>query len=146
LSTLNVEVREKRGLSYGVSGSMVNLEHAEAITIGTSTSPAQADEAVEVIRATLSGVAENGPQEDELERIKRYLIGAYPINQLRSSISIARAMVGQQLRDLPIDYIEQRTERIEAVSAADVEALAQEIFNSEPSLMLVGPDPDPKGE
>ncbi|WIJ24053.1 M16 family metallopeptidase [Devosia sp. RR2S18] len=146
LSTLNVEVREKRGLSYGVSGSMVNLEHAEAITIGTSTSPAQADEAVEVIRATLSGVAENGPQQDELERIKRYLIGAFPINQLRSSISIARAMVGQQLRDLPIDYIEERTERIEAVSAAEVQAVAQEIFTAEPSLMLVGPDPDPEQE
>ncbi|WP_172122684.1 MULTISPECIES: pitrilysin family protein [unclassified Devosia] len=142
LSLLNVEVREKRGLSYGVSGNMVDLAHAHAITIGTSTSSDQADETIEVIKTTLAALAENGPDPVELERIQRYLIGAYPINQLRSSVSIARAMVGQQLRDLPVDYITERAGLIEAVTAADVQAMAQQIFATEPSLMLLGPEAD----
>ncbi|MBJ3783714.1 insulinase family protein [Devosia sp. MSA67] len=139
LSELNVEVREKRGLSYGVSGGLVNLDHADALTISTATRPDQAAETIEVIRATLARVAEEGPEPAQLERIKRYLIGAYPINQLRSSVSIAGAMVGQQLRDLPIDYVDERASRIEAVTSEDVQAVAQRIFAAEPSLMLLGP-------
>lgn len=139
LSELNVEVREKRGLSYGVSGGLVNLDHADALTISTATRPDQAAEAIAVIRETLARMAENGPDPDELERTKRYLIGAYPINQLRSSVSIASAMVSQQLRGLPVDYVDQRRQMIEAVTAEEVQAVAQRIFAEEPSLMLVGP-------
>ena len=139
LSLLNVEVREKRGLSYGVSADMVELAHAQAITIGTSTSADQADQTIAVIKETLSDLAQNGPDPVELERIQRYLIGAYPINQLRSSVSIARAMIGQQLDDLPIDYITERAGLIDAVTADEVQAMAQQIFATEPSLMLVGP-------
>jgi len=140
LSELNVEVREKRGLSYGVSGGLVNLDEAEALTIGTSTRPDQAAEATEVIRSTLADMAENGPDPAALERTKRYLVGAYPINSLRSSVAIASTMVAQQVRDLPIDYVIEREERIEAVTAEQIQAVAKCIFDAEPSLLMVGPD------
>ncbi len=143
LSELNVEVREKRGLSYGVSGGLLNFDHADALVIGTSTRPDQAGDTIEVIRSTIAQMAEDGPDPTELDRIKRYLIGAYPINQLRSSMSIAGAMVGQQLRDLPIDYVEERARRIDAVTVDEVRAVADRIFAAEPSVMLVGPGVDP---
>ncbi|ODT69632.1 MAG: hypothetical protein ABS75_16265 [Pelagibacterium sp. SCN 63-23] len=139
LSELNIEVREKRGLSYGVSGGLVNLDHADALTFSTATRPDQASEAMAVIGETLARMAANGPDPDELERIKRYLIGAYPLNQLRSSVSIAGTMVSQQLRGLPLDYVDQRRERIEAVTPEQVQAVASRIFAQEPSVMLVGP-------
>lgn len=139
LSELNREVREKRGLSYGVSGGLVNLDKADALTIGTSTRPDQSAEAIEVIRATIARMAENGPDPAALERTKRYLIGAYPINQLRSSVAIASTMVVQQLQGLPIDYVEERRKRIEAVTSEDITRVAQRIFSAEPSLLQVGP-------
>lgn len=139
LSELNREVREKRGLSYGVSGGLVNLDKADALTIGTSTRPDQSAEAIEVIRATIARMAENGPAPAALERTKRYLIGAYPINQLRSSVAIASTMVVQQLQGLPIDYVEERRNRIEAVTSEDITRVAQRIFSAEPSLLQVGP-------
>ena len=138
LSELNVEVREKRGLSYGVSGGLVNFDHADAMMINTATRPDQAAQALDVIHDTIARIAQDGPDPAALERTKRYLIGAYPINQLRSSVSIAGAMVGQQRRDLPIDYVDERTRRIEAVTADDVKAAAQRIFGTQPSVMLVG--------
>lgn len=139
LSDLNREVREKRGLSYGVSGGLVNLEEAQALTIGTSTRPDQSVEAVEVIRATIAKMVDEGPDAAALERTKRYLVGAYPINQLRSSVAIASTMVVQQLLGLPIDYIEERQKNIEAVTAEDIQRVAQRIFGTEPSLLQVGP-------
>ena len=142
LSELNREVREKRGLSYGVSGGLVNLDHAEAMTIGTSTRPDQANEAIEVIRETIAKMAEDGPDPAALERTKRYLVGSYPINQLRSSVAIASTMVVQQLQGLPIDYIEERQKRIEAVTAEEIQRVAQRIFSTEPSILQVGPGAD----
>lgn len=139
LSELNVEVREKRGLSYGVSGGLVNLDEAEALTIGTSTRPDQAGEAIDVIKATIARMAEEGPDPAALERTKRYLVGAYPINQLRSSVAIASTMVVQQLRGLPIDYVDEREKLIEAVTAEQIEDVAKRIFSAEPSLLQVGP-------
>ena len=139
LSLLNVEVREKRGLSYGVSGGLIRLDHAEAMTIGTSTSPENAAEALSVIEATIAEMIVNGPDPDELERVKRYIIGSYPISQLRSSVAIAGAMIGQQLRGLPIDYVDKRQAMIEAVTAEQVQAVAARIFATQPSIMLVGP-------
>lgn len=144
LSELNVEVREKRGLSYGVSGSLINFDHADAMTISTATRPDQAAEALDVIRDTIASMIAKGPHPEALERTKRYLIGAYPINQLRSSVSIAGAMVGQQRRDLPLDYVDERARRIEAVTADEVKAVAQRIFGAQPSLMLVGPGATPE--
>ncbi|KKB80013.1 hypothetical protein VW35_06040 [Devosia soli] len=140
LSELNVEVREKRGLSYGVSGGLVNLDHADALTIGTSTRPDQAADAIEVIRETLARMAADGPDPAALERTKRYLIGAYPINQLRSSVAIASTMVTQQLHGLPIDHVIEREASINVVTAEQIQKVAQRIFNAEPSLLIVGPD------
>ncbi|KFL29026.1 hypothetical protein JP75_23840 [Devosia riboflavina] len=139
LSELNREVREKRGLSYGVSGGLVNLDQADALTIGTSTRPDQSVEAIEVIKATIATMTEDGPDPAALERTKRYLVGAYPINQLRSSVAIATTMVVQQLLDLPIDYVEERQKQIEAVTGEDIKRVAQRIFSTEPSLLQVGP-------
>ncbi|KKB10025.1 M16 family metallopeptidase [Devosia chinhatensis] len=139
LSRLNVEVREKRGLTYGVSGGLVTLKHADALTIGTATNPENVDQALDVIKSTIADMAENGPDPSELERVKHYLIGAYAINQLGSSVSIAGAMVGQQVRGLPLDYVTERESLISAVTAEDVQAVASRLFGEEPSLMLVGP-------
>ena len=139
LSELNREVREKRGLSYGVSGGLVNLDQADALTIGTSTRPDQSVEAIDVIKATIATMTEDGPDPAALERTKRYLVGAYPINQLRSSVAIATTMVVQQLLDLPIDYVEERQKQIEAVTGEDIKRVAQRIFSTEPSLLQVGP-------
>ncbi|HWV20453.1 MAG TPA: pitrilysin family protein [Devosia sp.] len=139
LSELNREVREKRGLSYGVSGGLVNLDEADALTIGASTRPDQSAEAIDVIRATLARMAAEGPDPAALERTKRYLVGAYPINQLRSSVAIAITMVVQQLQGLPIDYAGERQKSIEAVTGEDIKRVAERIFGTEPSLLQVGP-------
>ncbi|WP_291411780.1 pitrilysin family protein [Devosia sp.] len=139
VSELNREVREKRGLSYGVSGGLVNLKQADALTIGTSTRPDQSAQAIDVIRSTIGKMIEDGPDPAALERTKRYLVGAYPINHLRSSVAIASTMVVQQLKGLPIDYVDERRTSIEAVTAEDIKRVAERIFSTEPSLLQVGP-------
>ena len=115
-SRLFEEVRDKRGLAYSVGSGLSNSRHADALVIGTATSPDRAAETLEVIRDTVARMAEEGPTEEELGAAKRYLLGSYAINNLDSSRAIANTLVGLQFEALGIDYIQRRPALIEAVT------------------------------
>ena len=61
---------------------------------------------LDVMADVVARMVEDGPSEEELESAKRYLIGAYPINNLDSSTAVARTLVELQRNRLGIDYIE----------------------------------------
>lgn len=139
LSRLNEEVREKRGLSYGVGANLLNLEHANALVIGTSTGADRAGETLGVIKDVVEGMATQGPTPEELASAKKYLIGSYALNELSSSSAIANTMVSLQLRDLGPDYITDRTDKINAVTIEDVKGVAAALLGTKPTTMLLGP-------
>lgn len=137
-SRLFDEVREKRGLVYGVGSGLSSLRRANTLSIGTSTRPERAGETLSVIKETVALMAAEGPTEEELARAKTYLVGAYPINNLDSSNAIARTLVELQLEDLGIDYIDRRASLIEAVTLDEVKAEAARLLSGEPAVMIVG--------
>jgi zinc protease len=137
-SRLFNEVREKRGLTYGISSTIVNHEHATALVIGTSTRADKAGETLAVIRDVVRRMAEEGPTEAELEAAKKYLIGSYAINNLDSSSSIAATLVELQIEDLGIDYIDRRAGLINAVTVEDAKAAARKLLQAEPAILIVG--------
>lgn len=139
-SRLFDEVREKRGLAYGVGSSLHGSDYADMLVIGTSTRADRAQETLAIIRDVIRDVAENGVGEAELERAKTYLIGAYAINNLDSSSSVARTLVELQRDERGIDYIERRAGLIEAVTLDEVRAAAQRLLTAEPAVLVIGPD------
>ena len=145
-SRLFDEVREKRGLAYGVGSSLVTGDLADMLVIGTSTRADRAQEALKVIRDVIAEVAENGVSEEELARAKTYLVGAYAINNLDSSSSVARTLVELQKDKRGIDYIERRAALIEAVTLDEVEAAAKRLLTAAPAILVIGPDEGAEGE
>ena len=139
-SRLFDEVREKRGLAYGVGSSLVNRDHSSALMIGTSTRADRARETLQVIRDVIARMAAEGPTEQELADAKAYIVGSYAINNLDSSGAIARTLVQLQMDDLGIDYIDRRAELIEAVTLDEVKAVAADLLSAEPAIMILGPD------
>jgi zinc protease len=139
LSRLNEEVREKRGLSYGAGANLLNLEHANALVIGTSTKAESAGETLGVIKDVVARTASEGPTPQELASAKKYVVGSYALNELSSSSAIANTMVGLQLRGLGPEYITERADKINAVTIADVQAVAAELLGAKPTTMLLGP-------
>ena len=142
-SRLFKEVREARGLAYGVESNLATYRHANALVIGTSTRADKAEETLGVIRDVVRRMAEEGPTAEELEAAKKYVIGAYAVNNLDSSASIAATLVELQIDDLGIDYIDRRADLINAVTLADAKAAAQRLLNAEPAVLVVGPVPEP---
>lgn len=138
-SRLFDEVREKRGLAYSVSSALINQEHASSLVIGTATRSDRAAETLEVIRDVIRKMAEEGPTEGELDAAKKYMLGAYAINNLDSSGAIASTLVDLQTDKLGIDYMQRRIDLINAVTLDQVRAAARKLLSVEPAVMILGP-------
>lgn len=138
-SRLFEEVREKRGLAYGIGSGLSNSRHAYALVIGTATNADRAAETLDVIREVVARMADEGPTEAELDAAKRYLIGAYAINNLASSGAIANTLVGLQFESLGLDYIQRRPTLINAVTREDAARQSRELLSGEPAVLMIGP-------
>jgi zinc protease len=143
-SRLFKEVREKRGLAYSVDSGLVNHKHASALVISTATRSDRAAETLGVVRDVVKDMAEQGPTDAELAAAKEYLVGAYAINNLDSSGSIASTLVELQLDKLGIDYIERRAAYINSVTLDEVKTVAKKLLSVDPAVLVVGP-PLPDG-
>lgn len=127
-SRLMDEVREKRGLTYGVYSYLVPKDLAEVYLGSVSSANDRIAEAIEVIRAEWAKAAAEGVTQAELDDAKTYMTGAYPL-RFDGNGPIARIMVGMQMLGLPIDYIATRNERVEAVTLDDVKRVAGELLD-----------------
>lgn len=123
-SRLMEEVREKRGLTYGISSSMAPGLHAGAFTIGLKTRPDQAEQALTITRQVLADFIANGPTEAELQAAKDNLIGGFAL-RLDSNRKLLGNVANIAWNGLPLDYLEHWTDRLQAVTVADVRAALQ---------------------
>lgn len=139
-SRLFDEVREKRGLTYGVQSALITSRHSNMLMVDTSTRQDRAKETLAVMRRVIAEVAANGVTQEELDAAKKHLIGAYPINSLNSSGAISRTLVELQVYELGIDYMMRRTILINAVTRDQVNAVAKKLLSVEPSILTVGPE------
>ncbi|GGC67363.1 M16 family metallopeptidase [Chelatococcus reniformis] len=113
------EVREKRGLAYGVSSSLVPMRHSALFLGGTATKNERVAESLEVIAAEIGKLAADGPDAEELRLAKQYLIGSYALH-FDTSTKIAGQLLQIAVEGLGMDYIDRRNDLIEAITAEDV--------------------------
>ena len=137
-SRLTNEVREKRGLAYSVYSYLSPFDHAALYLGRVGTENARIAEALDIIRAEFARMRDRGVTAEEFADAKRYLTGSFPL-RLDSNGKIARLLVGIQLDDLGIDYIERRNDYIEAVTLADVNRVAAALLKpDELEVVVVG--------
>ncbi|MGX8009720.1 M16 family metallopeptidase [Mesorhizobium sp. ORM8.1] len=137
-SRLFREVREKRGLAYGVSSSLENYQHSNMLVVTTSTRPDRAAETLGLIRQVIKELVDTGPTAAELDASKKHLIGAYAIHNLGSSRSISATLLALQIDKLGIDFIQRRQALIEQVTIDQVRAAAKRLLSAEPAIMGIG--------
>ncbi|SHE75802.1 zinc protease [Kaistia soli DSM 19436] len=138
-SRLYTEVREKRGLAYTVSTSLVTLAHADAFAGGTATRADRAPETIALIKSEVARFAAEGPTEAELAKAKSYMIGSYAL-RFDSSSKIARQVLGIMVDNLGIDYVEKRNSLIEAITIEDARRAARRLFVDGTTMVAtVGP-------
>jgi zinc protease len=138
-SWLYEEIREKRGLVYGIGTNLVTLEHTAYLGGGFATKPDQAKDALELTLSEIKRMATDGPTQEELDAAKKFVFGTYAISNLDTSSKISNVLVGLQSSKLGIDYINKRAEFIDAVSLDDVKAIAKRLLSDPPMVITIGP-------
>jgi zinc protease len=121
VSRLTNEVREKRGLSYSVYSYFAPGLHAGAFTLGLQTRPDQAVQAVQVSRDVLAKFVADGPTESELKAAKDNLIGGFAL-RIDSNRKLLDNVANIAWNNLPLDYLDTWTQRIDKVTTADIKA------------------------
>ncbi|AJE45164.1 M16 family metallopeptidase [Celeribacter indicus] len=137
-SRLMSEVREKRGLTYGIGSYLVPFDHSELLLGQFSSGNASVAQAIEVVKAEWRKIVEEGISEEELADAKTYLTGAYPL-RFDGNGPIASILVDMQMDGLSRDYIAERNDMVNAVTLEEINRVARELYDPDRlSFVVVG--------
>ena len=140
-SRLMQEVREKRGLTYGVSTFLLPMEYGQLVMGQVRSDNARMAESIEVIREEWAKIGRDGLTAEELEGAKTYLTGAYAL-RFDGNAPIARIMVGMQMIGLPVDYIRTRNDQVNALTLEEINRVAARIYQPDELHFVVVGQPD----
>ncbi len=135
-SRLYREVREKRGLAYGVDTSVMPLKATSVFFGGVATKNEKVSESLDVIRAELKRITDDGPTQAELADAKSYLTGSFAL-RFDTNANIANQLLWMQLEGLGTDYVEKRNAMIEAVTLDDLKRVAKQLFAGKDLIVTV---------
>jgi zinc protease len=140
-SRLMDEIREKRGLTYGVYSYLVPFQHTALIMASGSTANANAGKMVELMKAEWQRMRDHGVTQEELDNAKTYLTGSFPL-QFTSGNAIADVLLSVQRDNLGIDYLDRRSGLINAVTAEDVQRIAKRLLDPAALLTVIVGQPE----
>ncbi|TIS17119.1 MAG: insulinase family protein, partial [Mesorhizobium sp.] len=124
-SRLYEEVRQKRGLAYHVSSELT----LDSLLVTTETRSDCAAQTLSIVRDVVKQMAQQGPTGAELKASKKHLIGAYAIDQLGSTRSIADRLLDLQIHKADVDYNQRRARSIGRVTLKQVKAAAKKLLS-----------------
>ncbi|AAZ96331.1 insulinase family protein [Thiobacillus denitrificans ATCC 25259] len=137
-SRLMREVRDKRGFAYSAYSYFLPMLQAGPFQLGLQTKLEQTDEAMEVARSTLQQFIAEGPSEAELVQAKANLTGGFPL-RIDSNKKILEYLAVIGFYNLPLDYLETWTDKVNAVDTAAVrQAFARHLDPERLVTVVVG--------
>lgn len=138
VSILFEEVRNKRGLSYSVSSAFVAMAEAGPFVASLMTDRKQQDQALDVLRATITQFVQDGPPPAAIDAAKRNLIDGFPL-RVASNRQIAEYIAMLGFYGLPLDYLETFPAQVAAVTPAAVkDAFARRLPPARLTTVVVG--------
>ena len=137
-SRLFQEVREERGLAYGISSSATSHLDAGALTVSCSTSAKKAAEVLRVVRGEVEQLAADGPADDEVELALGALRGGLLVSMEDASNRMLRLGTAESLRGGAVPVAEHLA-RLDAVTPEDVRRVAAYVLGGDEVLAVVGP-------
>ncbi len=138
-SRLFMEVRERRGLAYYVRASGSNYQDTGVFNIGAGVQIPKIEEALKVILDELRKIKTHQVSPTELKKTKEYIKGktilALEDNQIRLDWMLDRVAFCR-----PVETPEEAFKKIDAVTSADIQKVANDLFNSKRmTLAIIGP-------
>lgn len=136
-SRLMKEIRDKRGLTYGISSSQETYDKASFYVVEASMQNEKAGEVLKLVEEEVAKITSTLVSEDELQAAKDYLIGAYALS-LTSTQKVAGYYLDLQRLSRTPDEQAIRAKAIGALTREDVLAVAKRILSQEKTVLAVG--------
>ncbi len=140
-SRLTDEVREKRGLAYGIYTSYQDYDYGQVFFGSVATENGRIAETLDIVKKELEKLRDNGVTAEELANAKTYLTGSFPL-RFDSNSKIANQLVSYQLTGRGIDYIDTRNDKVEAVTVEDIKRVAQRLIEPDHMTTVVVGQPE----
>ncbi|AXQ46395.1 insulinase family protein [Pseudomonas vlassakiae] len=123
-SRLMVELRERRGLTYGVYSHLSPLRAGGLFTVEWEIAPAHVEGTEELVMTVLRDFIEQGPTEAELQLARKQLEGQL-LRGVAQNRRLAALLAELSHQRQPDNHLNTYIERINSLSPADVRAAMQ---------------------
>lgn len=138
VSRISNEIREKRGLSYSAYSFFSPMREKGPFQIGLQTRNEKTDEALAVLRSTVSDFINKGPTEKELDAAKKNITGGFAL-RLSSNKKILDYIAVIGFYGLPLDYLDTFNKKVEAVTLQNIrDAFKRRIDPDKMVTIIVG--------
>jgi zinc protease len=140
-SRLFLEVRTKRGLAYSTGSSVTQGFTYPGIFLASANTRVDATaEALGLLISEVRRFQEGGVTDAELERSRNSILNS-SLFRFTSVAAITQRAARTQLLGLEPGYYEKFLERVQSISAADVQAVAQQELRPDDLIIMVVGDP-----
>ena len=136
VSRLTNQVREQRGLSYSVYSYFAPGLHPGPFVAGLQTRPDQAAQALQLTRDIVREFVRNGPTAEELKAAQDNLVGGFAL-RLDSNRKLLDNLANMAWYDLPLNYLDVWTQRIQAVTVDEIRAAFGRHLQPERMISLI---------
>jgi zinc protease len=137
-SRLTEEVREKRGLTYGIYSGLSEMNYSTLLSIGSSTKNETVKDVINLTKEVMNKLASEPISPKELKDAKAYLIGSVPLS-LTSSDRISGMMIGLMAEGLPPNYLDERAKKIENIDESEILLVSKRLLKTDQmKIILVG--------
>jgi predicted Zn-dependent peptidase len=140
-SRLFTEVRERRGLAYYVFGTNHSYTDAGSLYAQSGVDINRIDEAVTTIVEQFKLLAEEPVPSDELEKARNFAKGRFVL-QLESPHGTIMFGLRREVLEGRVDEPQAVLDALDAVTAEDLQRVAQDIVDDGPYLSVIGPFED----
>ena len=129
------EVREKRGLTYGIYSGFSPMQARGPFMINLQTRAELSEGSLQLVQDILSDYLRDGPTQEELDIAKREISGSYPLSTA-SNADIVGQLGAIGFYDLPLTQLEDFMAEVQALDLAQVKAAMNKHLSPEAMIIV----------
>ncbi len=136
-SRLGVNIRDKQGLTYGITSQLKLRNHGGWILIASQTAPKNTGQLLVSALYEIERFRKEGATEAELNDAKRYFLGILPM-VVETPLDIQGVITNLVEDDKPLNDFDTYADRLIRVSTEDVLEAARKYFHPEKAIIAIG--------
>lgn len=135
-SRLMKNIREEKGLTYGISSHLVTLRKEGYYMIGTDVKKEFTQQTIDEIKKEIYKLQTEKVGEEELQTVKNFMAGEFA-GSLNTAFEVADRQKILLLDGLPTDFFKHYIDQIHATTSEDVLAMATQYLKPEDMLTVI---------